>query len=91
MENSKQLFDALNKIQSLECLVNMGLSREKAKGQKELTKLSLIIDKYDDGTLTVEDLANLDVKISIGAIKCLEIAEGDDAEVKLKEKYPKAM
>lgn len=78
------------KIQRLGCLVYMGRSEEGAKGQKMLDKLEEILKKRDNGDLTIEELLTLDIKISIGAIKCVEIAEGDDAAEQLKAKYPNA-
>ena len=89
-ENANELFDAFNKVQSLDCLVSMGSSRERAKGKKELAKLESIIAKRYANNLTIEDLAGLDVTLSIGSIKCLEIAEGDNAEAELRAKYPRA-
>lgn len=55
-----------------------------------LDKLEEILEKRNYGDLTNEDLLDLDIKISFGTIKCVEITEGDDAIEKLKEKYPHA-
>ena len=78
-------------VQSLDCLVRMGAREERsAAGKKAISKLEEVLDKHYSGTLTNEDLLGLDIKISIGAIKCITILEGDDAADKLKAEYPKA-
>ena len=77
-------------VQSLSCLVRMGRREEDMAGQKELDKLEVVLDKYHSGSLTVDELLMLDVKLSIGSVKCVAILEGEDAAVKLKEMHPKA-
>ena len=78
------------RVQDLGCLVRMGRSEEKKKGQKELDKLEAVLNKYYDGSLTPDDLRTLNISISIGAIKCVCIEEGDDAMDKLRTQYPNA-
>ena len=88
--SAAELLTEFEEIQSLGCLVRMGRERENAKGQKMLDKLEDILNKRESGVLTNEDLLTLDIDISLGTIKCVEIAEGDDAVEQLKAKYPKA-
>ena len=68
----------------------MGRSHENAKGQKMLDKLEAILNKRYSGELTSVDLLGLDITLSVGTIKCVEILVGDDAADRLKAKYPKA-
>ena len=84
------LLDGFEDIQSLECLVRMGRSHENAKGQKELDKLEAILNKRYNGELSSVDLLGLDIKLSLGTIKCVEILVGEDAADRLKAKYPNA-
>lgn len=73
------------KVQDFDCLLRMGRMEEGKRGQKELSKLEAFLEKYYDDSLTVEDISNLDVNLSIGTIKCLGIAEGEDEITKLKK------
>jgi hypothetical protein len=88
--SAAELLYEFEEIQHLGCLVRMGRSEEGAEGQKMLDKLEEILYKRDSGDLTNEDLLTLDIKISLGTIKCVEIAEGDNAAEQLKAKYPNA-
>ena len=89
-KNAEELLDEFEYEQSLECLIRHGRYEEDAKGQLELDRLEAVYNKYTDGTVTIDDLASLDAKISIGAIKCLAIVEGEEAINKLKAEHPKA-
>ena len=84
------LLSEFERVQDLGCLVRMGRSEEKKQGQKELDKLEAVLNKYYDGSLTPDDLRTLNISISIGAIKCVCIEEGDDAMDKLRTQYPNA-
>lgn len=75
---------SVEKVQDFNCLLRMGRMEEGKKGQKELSKLEAFLEKYYEGSLRVEDISNLDVKLSIGTIKCLGIAESDEEIEKLK-------
>ena len=76
--------------QSLECLIRHGRYEESAKGQLALDKLEDVYNKYVAGTITMDDIASIDIKISIGAIRCCLVAEGEDAIAAIKAQYPKA-
>lgn len=89
-DSASALLHEFEDIQNLSCLVMMGRSEENAKGQKMLDKLEEILNMRASGELTNETLLSLDIKISIGTIKCAEIAEGENAVEQLKAKYPKA-
>ena len=88
--SAAELLKGFEKIQNLRCLVRMGRSEEGAKGKKMLDKLEGILNKRDNGDLTNADLLTLNIKISIGTIKCVEIVEGENAADRLKAKYPNA-
>lgn len=74
----------VERVQDFDCLLRMGRMEEGKKGQQELTKLEAFLEKYQDGTLTMEDISNLDIKLSIGTIKCFGIAENEEEIAKLK-------
>ena len=84
------LIDDFEEVQSLGCLVRMGRGQEGPEGQKQLNKLEDILDKRDNGTITVEELLELDIDLSVGKIKCSVVIEGDDAIEQLKAQYPDA-
>lgn len=88
--SASDLLSAFEQVQDLGCLVRMGRSQEKKKGQEELEKLEAVLNKYYDGSLTPDDLLTLDISISIGTIKCVCIEEGDDGVEKLKAQFPNA-
>jgi hypothetical protein len=85
-----ELLYGFEDIQSLSCLVKMGKSRENGDALLSLVKLEQILNARDVGTLTVDKLLELDVKISLGSFKCVEVLEGNDAHEKLRAKYPNA-
>jgi hypothetical protein len=76
--------------QNLECLIRHGRYEEDAKGQLALDQLEAFYNKYVSGSITIEDIASLDVKISMGSIKCLAFAEGEEAVTVLKADDPNA-
>lgn len=89
-ENAIELLDQFNDVQSLECLVRMGRAQERSKeGKAGIEKLAEILDKHWDGVLTIEDLLTLDIKISLGTIKCCKVVEGDEEIAKLKAEHSK--
>jgi hypothetical protein len=84
------IIDALEYEQSLECLIRHGRCEEDRDGQLALDRLEEFYNKYMDYNLTTEDIAALDVNLSIGTIKCHAIVEGEEAIAALKEQYPNA-
>lgn len=71
-------------IQDFGCLLRMGRMEEGKKGQKELSKLEEFLEKYYDGTLTMEDIRKLNVHLSIGDIVCHGVAETEEGIAALK-------
>lgn len=74
-DDACEIMDAASNFQDFGCLLRMGRMNEGKKGQKELDKLEAFLDKYHEGTLTIEDLKSLDVKLSIGEIVCNSVTE----------------
>jgi len=89
-ETASDILAKFEQIQDLSCLVWMGREREGKKGQKQLDKLEAMLEKYESGELTMQDLQDFDVTISIGAMKCSGIAETDEAVEKLIANNPDA-
>ena len=83
-DSPSAIIRGVERVQDLGCLLRMGREEEGEKGQKELTKLEAFLEKYQNGALTMEDISNLDIKLSIGTIKCLGIADGEEDIAKLK-------
>ena len=81
---------AFENEQSLECLIRHGRYEEGPEGQLSLDKLEEIYNKYVAGIITIADIASIDAKISIGAIRCLSVAEGKEAIAEMKTQYQKA-
>ena len=65
----------VEEIQDFGCLLRMGRMEENKKGQKELDKLEAFLNKYHEGTLTIEDIQHLNIRLSIANIKCHQIAK----------------
>ena len=55
---------AFENQQSLECLIRHGRYEEGSEGQCELDKLECFYNKYTDGSITIDDIASLNIKIS---------------------------
>lgn len=66
-ETVDSLVAQLNNVQDLRCLVQMG------DGEKGIKKLEKFLEKYYADKLTVDDLKSLDIDISIGRIKCIDV------------------
>lgn len=61
--------------QDLQCLVQMAGMMGTKKDKKEIGKLVAFLEKYGDDTLTIDDIRNLDVDLSVGALKCESLTE----------------
>lgn len=76
-DDACEIMDAASDFQDFNCLLRMGRQNESKKGQKELDKLEAFLQKYYDGSLTIEDLRSLDIRLSIGEIVCNSITENE--------------
>ena len=88
--NAIAIMDAFEYEQSLECLIRHGRREENQEGQIALDRLEEFYNKYMDYDLTVDDIAALDINLSIGTIKCLSIAEDAEAIATMRAQYPNA-
>ena len=65
----------IENAQDLQCLVQMAGMMGTKKDKKEIGKLIEFLEKYNDETLTIDDVKNLDVNLSVGALKCESLSE----------------
>lgn len=65
----------IENAQDLQCLVQMAGMMGTKKDKKEIGKLVAFLEKYGDDTLTIEDIRNLNVDLSVGALKCESLSE----------------
>ncbi len=65
----------IENAQDLQCLVHMAGMMGTKKDKKEIGKLVSFLEKYGDDTLTIDDVRNLDVDLSVGALKCESLIE----------------
>lgn len=85
------ILSQFERVQDLSCLVRMGRGSEGKKGQKQLDRLEELLKKHYSGDLTMQDLLDFDVMLSIGAMKCTGIAETDEEIEKLIADNPDAL
>ena len=69
-ETPADLVREIEKAQDLQCLAQMADMMGTKKDKKEIRKLIDFLDKYSDDSLTIEDIKNLNVDLSAGALKC---------------------
>ncbi len=81
-ESANAIIDAISRYQDFGCLVTMAKQRESSY---TYSKLKAFVDKYRKRALTMDDIKNLDIGLSIGSIRCHGVAEGDEEIEKLKE------
>lgn len=74
-ENPKDLVKEIEKAQDLQCLVQMSTMMGTKKDKQEIKKLIRFIEKNNDNELTIEDIRNLDVKLSVGTLRCDSLNE----------------
>ena len=74
-ETPADLIREIEKAQDLQCLCQMAGVMGTKKDKQEIGKLIDFLEKYSDDTLTIDDLRNLDVKLSVGALKCESLEE----------------
>ena len=90
-DTASEMLSRFENVQDLGCLVRMGQHEERSSaGKRAIQALEDLLDKHYSGSLTNKDLLELDVKISIGAIKCVTIVEGNEAIAQLRKDHPNA-
>lgn len=78
-ESACELLKQFERVQDLSCIVEMGREYEGSAGQAAIDKLESILELHYSKKLTVDDLKELNVKISIGGFRCVKVVEGDEA------------
>ncbi len=69
------LVSAIEREQDLQCLAMMAGQMGTKKDKQEIRKLLEFLSKRSNDELTVEDIRNLDINLSVGRIKCDELIE----------------
>lgn len=72
-------------IQDFGCLLQMGYRVETKKGKQELAKLEAFLNKYYNGSLTMNDIKELNIHLSIADIICFGIGETEEEVEALKK------
>ena len=73
--SASEVIDKVSEYQDFGCLLVMARQNESKRGQKEADKLECFLEKYNRRELTVSDLGNLKIHLSIGDIICSEVNE----------------
>ncbi len=79
------LLAQFNNVQDLECMSRMGCCCGSKGDQSELEKLDAFLDKFRNDELTMEDLKDFSLKLSIGKIGVKAIAVNDEEIQKLEK------
>ncbi len=85
-EDANDLISQFNEDQNLTCLPEMGRLMGTRKDKIVLKKLDAFLTKYYRGELTMDDLKDFSVNLSIGYIGVRAIAETDEDVKKLEAK-----
>ena len=89
-KDAREIMAGFERMQDLDCLLEMGYANEDEEGRRQLDKLAAAVEKYHRGELEPDDLRALQCGFSIGWIRCVSVAE-DDAEIDaLAAAHPKA-
>lgn len=74
-ETVEEIVSQIERYQDFGCMMMFGRNLENPAGQKALDKLELFLDKYGKRKLTIDDLRELDLHLSIGNFICHEVVE----------------
>ena len=85
-EDANDLITQFNEDQNLTCLPEMGRSMGTRKDKIVLAKLDNFLMKYYQGELTMDDLKDFSVNLSIGYIGVRALAETEEEVEKLEAK-----
>ena len=66
----EDLIREVESAQDLQCLAQMASMMGTKKDKQEIRKLIDFLEKYSNDELTVEDVRNLDINLSVGGLKC---------------------
>jgi len=71
----ENLIREVESAQDLQCLAQMASTMGTKKDKQEIRKLIDFLEKYSSDELTVEDVRNLDINLSVGGLKCKSFNE----------------
>ena len=71
----EDLIREVENAQDLQCLAQMASTMGTKKDKQEIRKLIDFLEKYSSDELTVEDVRNLDINLSVGGLKCKSFNE----------------
>ncbi len=71
----ENLIREVENAQDLQCLAQMASTMGTKKDKQEIRKLIDFLEKYSSDELTVEDVRNLDINLSVGGLKCKSFNE----------------
>ncbi len=71
----ENLIREVENAQDLQCLAQMASTMGTKKDKQEIKKLIDFLEKYSSDELTVEDVRNLDINLSVGGLKCKSFNE----------------
>ncbi len=74
----------VEKYQDFDCLIRNCSLEGTEEDQKELPKLLAFLEKYYDKSLSIKDIEELNIRLSIGAIKCHKIARTEEEIIELR-------
>ncbi len=74
-DSPADLVREIENAQDLQCLVQMAGMMGTKKDKKEIGKLVEFLNKYSEDTLTIDDIRNLNIQLSIGELKCESLTE----------------
>ncbi len=74
-DSMSDLIREVEKAQDLQCLAQMAGMMGTKKDKQEIRKLIDFLEKNNSNELTVDDVRNLDVKLSVGSLKCESLTE----------------
>lgn len=74
-DTPEDLVREIEKAQDLQCLCQMAGMMGTKKDKKEIGKLMAFLEKYGEDSLTIDDVRNLDVNLSVGALKCESLSK----------------
>jgi len=77
-ENASELLDQFERYQDLACLSGMANSMGTKKDAKEIKKLDELLEKRYSGDLSIDDLRNFNLDISVGKLSVSEVATTPD-------------
>lgn len=69
------LIRAIEKEQDFTCLIQQVSMMGTKKDKQEIQKLITFLEKRNNDELTVEDVRNLNIRLSVGSVKCDELIE----------------